>query len=76
MNSKLKVRTGIPNLEIDDGNPNSRLTTNDKEKAEVLANFFCKVFTKEPDGDVPQLNQKPIIRLFKNMEIERPLKGT
>ena len=71
MNSKLKARTGIPNLRLEDGNPNSRLTTSDKEKADVLANFFCRVFTQEPNGDIPVLDPKPIIEVFRNIKIER-----
>ena len=73
MNSKLRARTGIPNLKEEDGNPNSKLTTNDKEKAEVLAKYFCKVFTEEPEGDVPVLDSKPIIKAFKNIEIDKEI---
>lgn len=28
---------------------------NDKEKAEGLAEYFSKVFTKEPPGNIPRL---------------------
>ena len=71
MNSKLKARTGIPNLRKEDGNPNSELTCSDQEKAEVLAEYFCEVFNRQPDGDVPLLGLKTLIKQFENIRINR-----
>lgn len=69
-NSKLKTRTGIPNLRKGDGNQDLGLTIYDKEKAEALANYFCKVFTKEPDINVPAVNFKPVIKSFGSIKVK------
>ena len=47
--AKMCTRTGISDLSKDDGTT----ATTDKEKAEVLNNFFQSVFTSEPDDDLP-----------------------
>jgi hypothetical protein len=47
--SKSKRRSGIGELLTDQKDPNSRKTDDDKEKAEILAEFFQSVFTKEPN---------------------------
>ena len=49
VNSKIKPRDTISNLRAEDGS----LTTNDKEKSEVLNKFFSSVFVNEGDGPVP-----------------------
>lgn len=48
-NSKLKTKTGIADLEKEDGT----LTDNDKDKAEVLNKFFASVFTTEDTANIP-----------------------
>ena len=48
-----KVKVGVQQLKKEDGS----LTDTDEEAAEVLSNFFQSVFTKEPDGEVPELQQ-------------------
>ena len=35
---------------------NFKIVQSDKEKAEVLVNYFSSVFTKEPAGPIPILN--------------------
>ena len=55
---KMLRRAGIPELFIDDSKVSK--TKSDKEKAEVLANYFCKVFTKEPEGNIPSLPIKEV----------------
>ena len=48
-NSKLKTKTWISNLEKEDGHN----TSLDKEKTEVLNNFFTSSFTKEDSTSIP-----------------------
>ena len=62
--NKTKSKFGIPNLVCT--GVKTGVTTNDKEKADVLAEFFSSVYTREPDGnwDLPegkQLNQSLVI---------------
>ena len=54
VNSKIKSREGVSNLRKDDGN----LTENDKEKTEVLNNFFQSVFTSEDKSNIPKFESK------------------
>ena len=48
-NSKIKSRTGIADLNKENGSK----TANDTEKAELLNNFFKSVFTMEDPGPLP-----------------------
>ena len=41
-----------------------------KENAEVLANFYSSVFTREPDGDIPQLEECQIQYPFTESKFE------
>ena len=66
INSKTKTRVGVSELNTDPADPTSKLTTSDKEKAEVLGQFFSSVFTVEPDGDIPHI---PTINLSAEMEV-------
>ena len=47
--SKTKTVTKVNRLKVPDGT----LTTNDRETANVLNEFFASVFEKEGDGDLP-----------------------
>ena len=58
MQGKLSKRTGIPELYIDDRKINK--TKSDEEKAEILANYFGRVFTNELEGSVPSLPVKDV----------------
>jgi len=49
-----KTRSGIGDLKTPDG----RTVTDDKEKAEVLNNFFSSVFTVEGDSQIPDFDDK------------------
>ena len=62
MNSKTKNREGVSDLNTD---PKSGLTDSDREKTDVLGNFFLNVFTIEPDGDIPHI---PPVKLRHTME--------
>ena len=64
VNSKTKVRSGISELETNDG-----LAISDQEKSEALNTFFTSVFTKEDLTEIPTcvthqvnpaLNKRPI----------------
>ena len=49
INRPTKIETGIGDLET----PSNGLTGNDKDKAEILANFFSNVFTQENMENMP-----------------------
>ena len=51
---KQKVKVGVSQLEKADGG----LTETDSETAEVLSEFFQSVYTREPQGDVPQMAKR------------------
>ena len=53
--TKSKTRVGIGDLRTDPNDKKSRKTDDDSEKAEILASFFSSVFTREPDGELPDL---------------------
>ena len=55
INSKSKTKENIGNLLKDPTRRNSEVAESDKEKAEVLAEYFSSVFTKEPEGPIPTL---------------------
>ena len=65
INSKTKTRVGVSELNTDPADPTSKLTS-EKEKAEVLGQFFSSVFTVEPDGDIPHI---PTINLSAEIEV-------
>ena len=48
----MKTRTGIPNLIKSDSKDD--LTNTDSEKAELLADYFSSVFTREPQENIPE----------------------
>ena len=55
-NSKRKTKSGIGELKTTNSNGEVDTAKTDKEKEEVLANFYSGVFTRsEPNGDIPQL---------------------
>ena len=60
-NSKKKTKSRIWDLKYKLGN--EVITTKgkgDKDKGEVLAEYFSSVFTIEPKGEIPILNPKDI----------------
>ena len=55
INSKSKTKESIGNLLKDLSKLDSQVAESDKEKAEVLADYFSSVFTNEPQGPTPTL---------------------
>ncbi|KAA0202334.1 hypothetical protein HAZT_HAZT000415 [Hyalella azteca] len=51
--AKTKTRSGVADLRKEDGTK----TTSDKEKAEILNNFFQSIFTEEKGGDLPDMSE-------------------
>ena len=58
INSKSKTKEGIGNLLQDPTDKNSKIVETDKEKAEVLANYFSSTFTREPAGQIPTMERQ------------------
>ena len=51
--AKMATRMGIPNL-IKSDDDKDDLTKSDSEKAQVLADYFSSVFTREPEGETSE----------------------
>ena len=62
--SKLRTKSGVSPLLKDKNNPNS-LQFDDTEKANILQDQFCSVFTKEQSGSIPT----PTLEKRTDMEI-------
>ena len=60
INSKSKIRTGIGDINIDPSDEKSLTTSNDEEKAQIFADYFSNIFTREPQVDIPQLDKKVV----------------
>ena len=56
VNRKTKTKPGIPNLNKSDVKDD--VTSNDQEKADILSDFFCSVFTQEDDTNIPILENR------------------
>lgn len=69
-NSKRKTKSGIGELKTTNSNGEVDTAKTDKEKTEVLANFYSNVFTREPDGDIPQLEACQIQYPFTESKFE------
>ena len=51
--AKMKTRMGIANL-LKSEDDKDDLTKSDSKKAQVLADYFSSVFTREPEGETPE----------------------
>jgi hypothetical protein len=65
INSKSKTRAGIGDLFTDPSDNKSEVTSDDRDKANILSKFFSSVFTKEPKGVVPELIYNNIHIIYK-----------
>ena len=65
VNSKLRTKSSIPDLK----KPDDKKTTNDREKAEVLNNFFTSVFTRENTDNMLTFVSKPHDQQFTELMI-------
>ena len=63
--SKLKTKASIPDLEKQNG----LKTSNDNKKAEVINEFFSRVFTRENLHGIPDFPPRPIREQFRQLHI-------
>ena len=52
--TKTQSPCNIPDLYLQEDDLDKGLATEDKDKADVLADFYSSVFTKEPSGAIPK----------------------
>ena len=57
-----KTRIGVAPLLYNPDDPNT-LRHSDEEKTAILQSQFCSVFTREPEGEIPQLEPRTGERL-------------
>ena len=68
VNSKTKVRSGISELETNEG-----LAISDNEKADTLNQFFTSVFTKEDLSNIPDCEPHIVTNYLEHITITRDL---
>ena len=66
INRGTKMHAGIADLET----PTNGLTSNDAEKAEILATFFSSVFTKENTEDMPIIEESKMDEELRDYKIK------
>ena len=64
VNSKLKTKTGITDLDIETGK-----ATTDSEKAEALNEFFSDTFTEEDTSNIPSFHTEDIRKPLEELKI-------
>ena len=64
VNSKLKTKTGIADLDIETGK-----ATTDSEKAEALNEFFSDTFTEEDTSNIPSFHTEDIRKPLEELKI-------
>ena len=60
---------GIGELYTDPANTKSETTEDDGKKAQIFADYFSSVFTKEPAGNIPELENKIITNAMIDLEV-------
>ena len=74
INSKTKLRLTIPDLYTSNDLDKQKMTKNDHEKSNKLAEYFSTVYTTEPDFSwVLQEEEKPIIKEKLDIVITREI---
>ena len=68
----LKTKSGIYPL-LESVNDENSIKFDDYDKAEILQNQFCSVFTEEPDGDLPSFTSRTEkeVEIFLTVEMVR-----
>ena len=61
---------GVADLNRDPANDKSEITDSDEEKAQIFADYFSSVFTQEPLGPIPFLENKLIKEKMTDLRIE------
>jgi hypothetical protein len=64
---KMKTRDGIADLEDKTG----KEATTDEEKAHMLNEFFCSVFTNEDTSHIPDFEERKFENELRNIEVSR-----
>jgi hypothetical protein len=71
--SKSKTREGIEDLHTNPEDTNSEKTEDNKEKANILYDYFANVFTNEPLGELPQITPIGIQNELKDLVINKDM---
>ena len=66
VNSQRNTKTTIPDLKRKDGS----LTSDDREKAELLNDQFCSVLTNEDTTNIPDIDPLPTNTKLENIEVK------
>ncbi|CAG2214542.1 unnamed protein product [Mytilus edulis] len=67
--SKSKTREGIGDLHVDTEDVKSDKTDDNKQKAEILSEYFTSVFTNEPQGNIPEPKHIPLDKKIEELNI-------
>ena len=67
--SKLKTRAGIPDLYSTDINGKTTQIKDDIGKANHFQEYFGGVFTNEPDGDMPEFDERQYDSVLSSIQI-------
>ena len=65
----MKTKSGISPL-LRNPKDKSSLHFTDEDKADILQNQFCSVFTKEPEGDLPEFQPRTDAKVELDLTLE------
>ena len=68
---KMKTSTGVSDLVIRTEGSKEILTRNNQQKAQTLSDFFGSVFTREPDTEIPVLEDISVDSQLDNLEVTK-----